>query len=125
MPEPLYVLVVDDNMDGADSMARFLRVAVGHNVKVAYDGVAAVRMATAAGPPDAVVCDLRMPKLDGFRTAEALAKLVPRPLLIAVTAYTGDYPKDLALLAGFDHYLVKPANLFTVEALIRDRGRPG
>jgi CheY-like chemotaxis protein len=121
---PLSVLVVDDQMDVADSLARFLRVAVGHKVRVAYDGDAAVRMATAADPPDAVVCDLRMPKLDGFRAAEALAKLIPRPLLIAVTAYTGDYPEDLALLAGFDHYLAKPADPFAVEALIRDHERP-
>ena len=42
---PASVLVIDDNMDTADSLARFLRVAVGHEVRVAYDGAAGVRMA--------------------------------------------------------------------------------
>jgi CheY-like chemotaxis protein len=120
VPEPLTILVVDDHIDTADSLARFLRVAVGHDVRVAYDGALAVRLA-AAVVPRAVVCDLNMPKLDGLRTAEVLAKLDPRPLLIAVTAFAGEYPEAKAREAGFDHYLSKPADPFTIEALIRDR----
>ena len=95
---PLSVLVIDDNMDTADSLARFLRVGVGHEVRVAYDGASGLRMAT-ADVPDAVVCDIAMPKLDGLKVAEELARLTPRPLLIAVTGFAGVYPEAQARAA--------------------------
>jgi DNA-binding response OmpR family regulator len=124
---PPAVLVVEDNMDAADSMARFLRVAAGFDVRVAYDGAAGVRLATESRP-DAVVCDIQLPRLSGLEVAGHLIALGPtRPLLIAVTAFSGVYPEDRARAAGFDHYLVKPADPFTIERLITDylrRGRP-
>jgi two-component system, sensor histidine kinase len=122
-PRPASVLVIEDNMDVADSLSRFLRVAVGHTVRVAYDGASGVRMATAE-VPDVVVCDIAMPRLDGLRVAELLRTLDPRPLLIAVTAYTGQFPESTAREAGFDYYLAKPADPFVIEALIQNRKRP-
>jgi len=119
-PPPANVLVIEDNMDVADSITRFLRVGLGHEVRVAYDGASGLRMAM-ADVPDAVVCDIAMPKLDGLRVAEELSKLTPRPLLIAVTGFAGQYPEARARAAGFDFYLVKPADPFVIEALIRDR----
>jgi CheY-like chemotaxis protein len=121
---PVSVLVVDDKKDVADSLAQYLRAAAGHRVRVAYDGARAIRMATAA-VPDVVVCDIAMPGLPGLRVAEALAGLDPRPLLIAVTAFGGLCPEAAARAAGFDHYLVKPADPLAVEALVRSRARPG
>ena len=120
---PASVLVVDDRRDVADSLARFLRAAAGHQVRVAYDGARAVRMAAAA-VPDVVVCDIAMPGLPGLGVAEALSKLEPRPLLVAVTAFSGLCPEAAAREAGFDHYLAKPADPLAVEALIRARSRP-
>jgi two-component system CheB/CheR fusion protein len=120
---PASVLVIEDNMDAADSTARFLRVAAGYDVNVAYNGEAGLKAAF-AGRPEAVVCDLALPRLSGLRVAEELARLAPKPLLIAVTAFAGAYPEDLALLAGFDHYLLKPADPFAVEALIRAHVAP-
>jgi DNA-binding response OmpR family regulator len=113
------VLVIEDSMDVADSIARFLRIGVGYNVRVAYNGEAGVKMAF-ADPPDAVVCDIAMPRLNGLRVAEELSAMTPRPLLIAVTAYGGVYPEELARTAGFDHYLVKPADPFAIDTLIVD-----
>jgi DNA-binding response OmpR family regulator len=113
------VLVVEDNIDVADSIARFLRVGAGFEVRVAYNGEAGLKAAH-ADPPQAVICDLALPRVNGFSVAEDLSRLVPRPLLIAVTAFSGAYPEDLAVLAGFDHYLQKPADPFAIEALIRD-----
>src|SRR5690349_11339909 len=66
---PPTVLVIDDNMDTADSLARFLRVGAGFTVKVAYDGPTGVKMA-GADRPDVVVCDIAMPKLSGLRVAD-------------------------------------------------------
>jgi CheY-like chemotaxis protein len=120
---PASVLVIDDNMDTADSLARFLRVGIGHEVRVAYDGAAGVKMA-AERVPDVVVCDLAMPKVSGLRVADALAQLQPKPLLIAVTAFAGEYPEATAREAGFDFYLAKPADPFVIDTLIQNRTRP-
>jgi CheY-like chemotaxis protein len=113
------VLVVDDQKDVADSLAQYLRSAAGHQVRVAYDGARAIRMATAA-VPDVVVCDMAMPKLPGLRVAEEIGKLEPRPLLIAVTAFSGLCPEAAAREAGFDVFLKKPADPLALAALIRD-----
>ena len=121
---PVSVLVVDDKKDVADSLAQYLRAATGHQVRVAYDGARAIRMATTA-VPDVVVCDIAMPGLPGLRVAEELGRLEPRPLLIAVTAFGGLCPEVAAREAGFDHYLTKPADPLAVEALIQTRARRG
>ena len=117
---PASVLVIDDNMDTADSLARFLRVGVGHEVRVAYDGTTGLRM-VAERMPDVVICDIAMPKVSGLRVADALTQLASKPLLIAVTAFAGEFPEATAREAGFDFYLAKPADPFVVETLIRDR----
>jgi len=116
------VLVIDDNLDGADSMARFLRLGAGFEVNVAYDGQAGLKAAIKHAP-DAIVCDIGMPKLDGIKLAkELIAQLPVKPLLIAVTAYPGEYPERQARAAGFDYYLTKPADPFVIERLINCRG---
>jgi len=116
---PVSVLVIEDNMDTADSIARFLRVAAGFAVKVAYDGAAGVKAAL-SDRPTAVVCDISLPRLNGLQVATQLTGLNPRPLLIAVTAYDGAYTEELAYAAGFDHYIVKPADPFAIESLLHD-----
>lgn len=116
---PVSVLVVEDNIDVADSIARFLRVGAGFDVRVAYNGEAGLKAAH-ADPPLAVICDLALPRVSGFTVAEELSRMVPRPLLIAVTAFAGTYPEDRAVLAGLDHYLQKPADPFAIEAMIRN-----
>ena len=116
---PVSVLVIDDNMDTADSLARFLHVGSGLEVRVAYNGETGVKMAF-ADRPDVVICDIGLPRLNGLRVAEELSRLEPCPLLIAVTAFAGAYPEDMALLAGFHHYFQKPADPFAIEAAIRD-----
>jgi CheY-like chemotaxis protein len=114
------VLVVEDNIDSADSMARFLRLGAGFEVRVAYDGLAGLRTAV-AHLPDAIVCDIGLPKLDGIELAKRLvAELPKKPLLIAITGY-GTLAEQQAREAGFDHYLVKPADPFVIEQLIRSR----
>ena len=93
-------------------------------MRVAYDGLSGIRMAVAEAP-EAVVCDLAMPRLDGLTVARELAGLTPRPLLIAVTGFSGRVPEAEAKAAGFDFYLAKPADPSVIETLIRDRGRAG
>ena len=123
-PSPLYnptsVLVVEDNRDAADSLARFLRVSAGFYVRVAYDGKTAVRMAL-DDPPIAVVCDIVLPMKNGLTVAEQLiAQLDEKPLLVAVTAFGDVCSEVMARAAGFHHYLVKPADPFEIERLITE-----
>ena len=83
------ILIIEDNATLADSLAMYLRIATGFDVRVAADGVAGVEAALRQ-PPDVIICDINLPKKDGFAVAEELARSLPRrPLLLALTAYAG------------------------------------
>jgi DNA-binding response OmpR family regulator len=112
------VLIIEDDADTAESLARFLRLGCGHTVATAPDGLKGVRMAL-ADQPDVVICDIGLPKKNGLLVAEELAASLPhRPLLIAVTGYGGQVSEGLVEAAGFDYFLLKPADPFRIEALI-------
>jgi DNA-binding response OmpR family regulator len=103
---PLRVLVADDNRDAADSLAMLLRL-WGHEAAVAYDGLAAVQTA-ADWPPDVVLLDVGMPRLDGYAVAQRLRGLpAGAPLVLAVTGY-GDEAHRVRGRGLFDDYLLKP-----------------
>ena len=81
----LRVLIVEDNKDGADTLATLLRL-YGFDVRVAYTGTDGLREAL-ADPPDAVLCDINLPGVDGYTVARRLREALPeRPLLVAVSA---------------------------------------
>jgi CheY-like chemotaxis protein len=125
-PHPMSVLIVEDQPDVAESLKLFLELCCGYDVAVATDGEAGVRTALALRPA-AVVCDIGLPKKDGFQVAEEIATALPRtPLLIAVTGYGTKEVEDRARRAGFGHFIVKPADPFEVERLLREyQGRAG
>jgi two-component system, sensor histidine kinase len=118
LTRPLLVLIIEDNVDTAEGLARFLRIGCGYAVVTATDGLKGLQAAR-NDPPDVIICDLGLPKRNGLLVGEEIAAAQnPRPLLMAVTGY-GDAPtRDLARNAGFDHFLVKPADPFVIEALI-------
>lgn len=119
-PQPLSVLIVEDQPDVAESLKLFLDLCGGYEVSVARDGEAGVEAAL-VHPPGAVVCDIGLPKKDGFQVAaELTAGLVSTPLLIAVTGYGTKDVEDRARRAGFQHFIVKPADPFQLEGLLRD-----
>jgi DNA-binding response OmpR family regulator len=103
------VLIVEDNRDAAESLAEYLRLN-GFSVRVEYTGPAALAAALAE-PPDAVLCDINLPGLNGFDVARRIrAAPQVQPILVAVTARR---ERDLirpAAEAGFDHYFLKPAD---------------
>jgi DNA-binding response OmpR family regulator len=72
-PAALYILVVDDDRDTADSLAMILRLS-GHAAESAYDAVSAVRLARQSYPR-LVFLDLAMPEVDGFELAKHLCRL--------------------------------------------------
>jgi CheY-like chemotaxis protein len=102
------ILVVDDDLDGAETLAIVLRVA-GHGVQVAHDGPSTLKIA-ADFQPDVVFLDVGMPGMDGFETARQLRQRVEldKAVLVALTGYGREEDRQRAAQAGFDHFLVKP-----------------
>lgn len=112
------VLVIDDNQDAADSLALLLRLR-GYESRAAYSGEAGLEEA-AAFRPDCLVLDIGMPGLDGYEVARRVRRdaLLSRSRLIALSAYSSDEYRRQANEAGFDHYLVKPADPRALEGLL-------
>jgi PAS domain S-box-containing protein len=107
---PLQLLVVDDNVDAAESLAMFLRMQ-GHEVYVAYDGGAAFEAAQLQAP-DVVLLDIGLPVLTGYEVAEQLKQRegTPKSIVVALTGYGREVDRERARVAGFDYYLVKPVD---------------
>jgi signal transduction histidine kinase len=114
---PRRILVVDDNVDAADTLSDLLRM-LGHAVDVAYDGPSALARAQAVHP-DVVLCDLGLPGMSGYDVARALrAAAAPPARLLAVSGYA--QPEDVrrAAEAGFDGHVSKPCDVAVIEQLI-------
>jgi signal transduction histidine kinase len=117
------VLVVDDNVDAAESTAAYLRLE-GHEVKTVSDGseaLASVRVFA----PHVVVLDIGLPGLDGYAVARQLRERgdTSHALLIAVTGYGQKDDRQRAVDAGFDYHFVKPTDPRQIHAAI-EQGRP-
>ena len=110
MTLPQRILVVDDNRDAAESLAKILRL-VGNDVEVAFDGAAAVT-AAAQFSPDVVLLDLGMPTLDGYAAARAIrgSSAGNSVTLVAMTGWGRDTDRQRTREAGFDEHLVKPVD---------------
>jgi PAS domain S-box-containing protein len=132
------VLVVEDNVDAAETLAELLEM-WGHEVRVVHDGPAAVDTAL-EHRPDVVLLDIGLPGMDGYEVARRLragrsaAPLVGAaaaagsekagaargaapapeatwaPFLIAITGYGQDADRSLSSAAGFDRHLTKPVD---------------
>jgi DNA-binding response OmpR family regulator len=112
------VLVIEQNAEFAHALARFLRATGGYDVAVARDGPGGLAAAV-ADPPDAVVCEIALPRRNGLLVGEEIVEMVhPRPVLVAVTAQAGATVRALAADAGFDHFLVKPVSPRVIEVVI-------
>jgi CheY-like chemotaxis protein len=113
----LRVLVVDDNVDGAKSLALLLGM-IGHEVRVSHIGPEALA-AAAAFRPEVVLLDIRLPGgMDGFEVARRL-RAPPGcqgVVLVAVTGQGGE--EDRAREAGFSAHFVKPVDLTALCRLL-------
>ncbi len=119
-PRGRRVLVVDDNRDAAETLGLFLDT-LGHAVRVEHDP----QRALAAAHEDAFdvfVLDIGLPGLDGYALARQL-RAHPggaAATYIALTGYGSDQDRQRGDAAGFDHYLVKPADLAALASLVHD-----
>lgn len=109
-PASLRVLVVDDNVDQADSAAMLLRVS-GHEVRVDYSGPTALAAAVEF-QPDIVLLDIGLPGMDGYEVARRLRQepSLKDIVLVAMTGYGQESDRQRSKEAGFNHHLVKPVN---------------
>ena len=120
------VLVVDDNQDAADSLGMFLRL-TGAEIEVVYNGLAALE-ALESFKPGAVLLDIGMEGMDGYEVARRIRQN-PKyrdVLLVALTGWGQEEDRRRSCAAGFDHHLVKPANIEHLQSLLalpENRGR--
>jgi two-component system, sensor histidine kinase len=114
------VLIVDDNMDAAETLAMLLETH-GHQTRKAYNAVAGLQAADEF-QPEAVFCDIEMAGMNGYEVASRLRR-DPRhasAVLVAVTGRGTEEDKRRSLGAGFDIHLTKPISYEAVEeALVR------
>jgi CheY-like chemotaxis protein len=106
--QKLRILIVENQADGADSMALLLRLD-GHHVEIAPDGPTALAKGQEY-EPDVVLLDLGLPGMTGYEVAKEMAGRRPHrtPLLVAVTGYGEEEARRKSAEAGIDLHLVKP-----------------
>ena len=115
------VMVVDDNVDAAESLAELLALK-GHQARAVTEPRAALEMAPDFAP-EVVLLDIGLPEIDGFEVARMLRQMpcTRHSLLVAVTGYGQAEDRKASSAAGFDHHLVKPVSLRQIEELIARR----
>lgn len=110
------VLVVDDNVDAADTLAASLEF-IGHEVRTHYGSEAAL-LAAEQWRPEVAILDIGMPGMDGYELARRLRDLSFPIRLIALTGWGQENDLQKARDAGFDIHRTKPANLAELMAAI-------
>jgi len=112
------ILLVDDNRDITDVLARTLR-SRGHAVEVAYDGSGALVVARRFRPRFAII-DIGLPEMDGYQLVRKLKRIWASspPTLLALTGYGQLSDRKRALRAGFSDHLVKPIDLERLFAIL-------
>jgi len=129
-PEPerkplrLRLLVIEDNVDAAESLREALQLG-GHTVEVAFSGPEGIARARTFRP-EVILCDIGLPDMNGYEVAQAVRTdpALRNVKLLALTGYAA--PDDVARsrAAGFDGHVAKPATLESLEAALSSL-RPG
>ena len=114
----LRVLVVDDNVDGAESLSMLLSI-YGHTTCMAHNGHRALA-AVAEFRPDIVFLDIGLPGLNGYEVARQVrhSPSGARVMLVALTGWGSEDDRQRSKDAGFDHHLTKPVDAREVQALL-------
>ncbi|WP_219118013.1 PAS domain-containing hybrid sensor histidine kinase/response regulator [Janthinobacterium sp. UMAB-56] len=118
------VLVVDDNVDAADTLAAVLDM-MGHATQVAHDGAQALAVAPQF-LPDVIFLDIGLPGMNGYEVARALRRIPAgaNVVLVALTGWGAENDRSQSSAAGFDHHLTKPANLLAIGELLATLSTP-
>jgi CheY-like chemotaxis protein len=126
-PSSRKILIVDDNIDAADSLGVMLSYS-GHDTRVVYSGREALLKAKDF-VPDTLILDLGMPEMDGYAVARAVRSdpALRRVQLIALSGYGQEEDRRRTSEAGFDEHLVKPVVFAVLSAALKRNvahGRP-
>lgn len=115
------VLVVDDNLDAARTMAMLLKRAWGQDVEVVHDGLAAVQAAHSFRP-DVVLLDIGLPGLNGYEVARRLRERseFDQTYIVAMTGWGQEEDRKKSKDAGFDRHLVKPVDPEELRSVLRE-----
>jgi CheY-like chemotaxis protein len=114
----LRVLVVDDNHDAAMGLSLILR-ALGHQSRMIYEGLTAVETALQY-QPNLVLLDIGLPGLDGWEVARRIREQpkLKTVMLVAITGWGTNDAVQRSADAGFDHHLVKPADVSKLKQIV-------
>ena len=114
----IHLMVVDDNVDAATSMAMLLKT-WDYDVRTAFDGNVAVEIARTF-LPEVVLLDIGLPGIDGYQVARHLRQIpgMENVLLIALTGYNLDADRSRTSVVGFNHHLVKPLDPLVLRQLL-------
>jgi DNA-binding response OmpR family regulator len=111
------ILIVDDNVDSAESIAALLRLS-GHEARTAHDGPYAIELSRNFRP-EFVFLDLGLPGMDGFEVARVLKRENSGAMrIIAVTGRGDQEAREKAFDAGCDQYIVKPIDPLFLDSLL-------
>ena len=121
----LKILVVDDSIDGAEMLAAAL-TSKGYQTQVAFDGPAALRIASEFRPA-VVFLDIGLPVMDGYELAARLRELpeLNGVRLFALTGYGQESDRQRTRNAGFDHHFTKPVDLDAIDAVLANETSSG
>ena len=118
------ILVVDDNLDTARGLSRLLTL-LGHEIRTAHDGPAAIKEALAFRP-QFVLLDIGLPGMDGYAVAKRLrAEGLRNTVIIAISGYGQEEDRRRSDEAGIDFHLVKPVDFNALVTLITPRDTHG
>jgi CheY-like chemotaxis protein/two-component sensor histidine kinase len=112
------VLIVDDNVDGAESLAIFAEL-IGHKSEIAHSGPEALERIPSYRP-DVILLDIGLPGMSGFEVAQMI-RATPQGLqtkLVALTGWGSEETKRQAHEAGFNEHLTKPVELTDIERIL-------
>jgi CheY-like chemotaxis protein len=120
---PLRILLIEDNVDAAES-ARMLLGHQGHEVETAFDAEGGLSAARRFGP-DVILCDIGLPGMDGYQIIRKIREDTElKPIyVVALTGYGREADRNQALASGFDLHLTKPIDWPTLAATL-GRARP-
>ena len=111
------VVVIDDNRSGARAIQRLV-TSLGGECQIAHDGETGLALLRHVRP-DIVILDIGMPRLDGYETCRRIRReFGPELMIVALTGWGQERDKQMAMRAGFNVHLTKPADPLKLEALL-------
>ena len=113
------VLVIDDNLDAADTLSMALEI-LGYTLQTAYDGPSGIAMAQDFAP-SVILLDIGLPDMNGYEVARYLrgTDFGAAAILVAVTGWGQDKDRQLATEAGFDLHLTKPVDFRELDTVLQ------